>query len=91
LKIFLLFRKIRPAEISLRHKPSKRFLFYTLTGWGIPAVITGTALGIDLSGLTSYDILKPNFGIGSCWFNGILYRCLIVFSNNPSKSELFPV
>ena len=38
----------------------------------MPLAINGTAVGIDMSSLTAYDILKPNFGISSCWFNGKL-------------------
>ena len=69
-QILFSWRKLRPSDPSSRHKPSKRFLYYSLVSWGIPSFITGTALGIDMSSLTSYDILKPNFGMGSCWFNG---------------------
>jgi hypothetical protein len=43
---------------------------YLAVGWGLPLITTLVALGIDLSPLTSFDLIKPNFGLSSCWFHG---------------------
>ena len=39
-------------------------------GWGIPILVTTVVMAIDLSPLTSYQLIKPNFAVESCWFHG---------------------
>lgn len=51
-------------------KSSRRLVYYSLIGWGLPFLFALVAIGIDVSPLTSYEIFKPNFGISSCWFHG---------------------
>ena len=49
---------------------SLRFFAYCCFAFGIPSVLSVLAVAVDLSPLTSYDVVKPNFGKMSCWFYG---------------------
>ena len=39
------------------------------------------AVAVDLSPLTSYDVVKPNFGKMSCWFYGEYIITLLSISS----------
>ena len=47
-----------------------RFFAYCCFAFGVPLVLSVLAVSLDLSPLTSYDVVKPNFGKMSCWFYG---------------------
>ena len=47
-----------------------RFFAYCCFAFGVPLVLSVLTVSLDLSPLTSYDVVKPNFGKMSCWFYG---------------------
>ncbi len=63
--IFLTFRSIR----SRAQNGESRFLYFGLIGWIFPLLLSISTLTLDLS-LNKENHLRPNFGNGTCWFNG---------------------
>ena len=57
-----------------------RFFAYCCFALGVPLVLSVLAVVVDLSPLSSYDVVKPNFGKMSCWFYGV--------NNDRAYSEL---
>ncbi|KAL9925817.1 G-protein coupled receptor Mth2 [Glossina fuscipes] len=53
---------------SFEKDHNKRFLIYSVYGWGLPTIITVTTITLTKSNLLS-ESLRPNFGHGMCWFN----------------------
>ena len=47
-----------------------RFFAYCCFAFGVPLALSVLAVVVDLSPLSSYDVVKPNFGKMSCWFYG---------------------
>ena len=86
------------ASTNIDHNHNLRFAAYCCFAFGIPSVLSVLAVAVDLSPLTSYDVVKPNFGKMSCWFYGenleraeIFLRCddLASLSGRPSVVYYF--
>jgi hypothetical protein len=46
----------------------RRFMFYSIYGWGVPFVIVIIGQILDnVEGLPE-NTIKPQFGVESCWF-----------------------
>ncbi|XP_032595168.2 G-protein coupled receptor Mth2 [Drosophila grimshawi] len=64
-----------------RREQRKRFLWYSLYGWGMPTVLTTITASLSKSTILS-DSIRPVFGNGRCWFtyDTIGFASLIFFS-----------
>ena len=70
----ILFRKVpRFGGVRGNGRDIRPFI-----GWGLPSLVTIAVMAIDLSPMTSHDLMKPNFAVVSCWFYGKtgIYRYL---------------
>ncbi|XP_073824519.1 methuselah-like 15 [Musca autumnalis] len=52
---------------NFKKNQNKRFLLYSLYGWGLPTVITVVTVTLTKTEVLSENI-RPNFGHGRCWF-----------------------
>ena len=51
-----------------RNKLGKRFIYYSLYGWGVPLTIVGIGQVMDISKNLPDNFVKPQFGVWTCWF-----------------------
>lgn len=65
--IWWTFRDFRPSSLE-RNQEIFRLRLYSAYAWGIPLLIATIAVTIDQ--LPDTDLLKPGFGVRSCWFSG---------------------
>ncbi|XP_037817401.1 G-protein coupled receptor Mth2 [Lucilia sericata] len=52
---------------GFKKNQTKRFLLYSLYGWGLPTLITAITVTLTKTEVLSENI-RPNFGHGRCWF-----------------------
>lgn len=52
---------------GLNKNQTKRFLLYSLYGWGLPTLFTATTATLAKTQILS-EKFRPNFGQGRCWF-----------------------
>jgi len=59
----------------VRFDETRLFLGYSLYGWGVPlALLVLTATMHFLP--EGYAVLRPHFGVNTCWFHGKAYNFL---------------
>ncbi|XP_055917318.1 G-protein coupled receptor Mth2 isoform X2 [Eupeodes corollae] len=67
---------------GMNQKHNKKFIFYSLYGWGLPSLATTITIC-----LTKFDILsehlRPKFGKGRCWFEHTLAKSQLIFFSCP--------
>ncbi|KAG7209000.1 hypothetical protein KM043_015167 [Ampulex compressa] len=51
-----------------RAKPKTLFFYYSLWGWGPPALLILVSMAMDLSPTIPMTYVKPTFGTERCWF-----------------------
>ncbi|XP_037936208.1 probable G-protein coupled receptor Mth-like 1 [Teleopsis dalmanni] len=65
--IWWTFRDFRPSSLE-RNQEMVRLRLYSAYAWGIPLLITVIAAIVDH--LPETQLLRPGFGVRSCWFSG---------------------
>ncbi|XP_075151549.1 methuselah-like 15 [Haematobia irritans] len=65
--IWQTFGSAKKKHHAFKSSQNKRFLWYSLYGWGLPTVITVITVTLTKSDVLSENI-RPNFGHGRCWF-----------------------
>ncbi|XP_023163454.1 G-protein coupled receptor Mth2-like [Drosophila hydei] len=65
----------------IKRAQHRRFLWYSLYGWGMPTVLTSITASLSKSDVLPENI-RPMFGHGRCWFtyDTIGYASLVFFS-----------
>ncbi|XP_013109639.2 G-protein coupled receptor Mth2 [Stomoxys calcitrans] len=65
--IWQTFGSAKKKHHTFKSSQNKRFLWYSLYGWGLPTAITVITVTLTKSDVLS-DNIRPNFGHGRCWF-----------------------
>lgn len=65
--VYVLDFRSAKKKHGFKGKQNKRFLLYSLYGWGLPTVITAVTVTLTKSDVLS-EKFRPNFGHGRCWF-----------------------
>lgn len=61
-----IFRSAKKKH-GFKKNQTKRFLLYSLYGWGLPTLITAITVTLTKTEALSENF-RPNFGHGRCWF-----------------------
>ena len=75
------FSDLKPRSLrhhNRRHHLGFRFLMYSLYAWGVPTLIVSVGQILDNVANVPENIIKPDFGVYSCWFGGIETVCNII-------------
>lgn len=69
------------SKNAQRREQRKRFIWYSVYGWGLPTILTLITASLSRSDVLSENI-RPNFGNGRCWFtyDTIGFASLLFFS-----------
>ncbi|XP_055853658.1 G-protein coupled receptor Mth2 [Episyrphus balteatus] len=67
---------------SMNNKHNKKFIFYSLYGWGLPSLLTTITICLTKFDILS-DHLRPKFGKGRCWFEHTLAKSQLIFFSCP--------
>ncbi|XP_067637536.1 probable G-protein coupled receptor Mth-like 1 [Eurosta solidaginis] len=65
--IWWTFRDFRPSSLE-RNQELLRLRLYSAYAWGVPLLISVIAFTVD--NLPETQLLRPGFGVRSCWFSG---------------------
>lgn len=82
---FDVWRTLRVATRELRVSSGtqwRRFFFYSLASWTLPAIIVGLAVFFDDRSSGMPDDLRPLFGRHGCWFGQ--RKALLIFFAGPA-------
>ncbi|XP_055388156.1 G-protein coupled receptor Mth [Condylostylus longicornis] len=80
--IWLTFGSTSRPRGNFGNQELKRFLMYSLYGWGMPILITLLTMSVTRFNLVSDD-LQPKFGEGRCWFQYAHSKPHLVFFLGP--------
>jgi hypothetical protein len=65
-------RKLPSSETLLspqsKSQQRRKFLYYCCFAFGLPLTLAVGAMAVDLSSVE--NVVRPNFGMMSCWFYG---------------------
>ncbi|KAL1140791.1 hypothetical protein AAG570_000719 [Ranatra chinensis] len=65
----------RQVRLSERQTPTtagyenKSYVRYSMYAWSVPVFILVLSLALEFSPFASQTVVKPNFGVNSCWFH----------------------
>lgn len=69
----------RSLHGSVKQRERKKFIMYSIYAWGCASTLTTVCMIMDLVPGIPENVIRPEFGKGSCWFNCEFYYffCLI--------------
>lgn len=64
---FIFYYRSTESTNIIKRAQHRRFLWYSLYGWGMPTVLTSITASLSKSDVLPENI-RPMFGHGRCWF-----------------------
>ncbi|XP_014210183.1 uncharacterized protein LOC106640606 [Copidosoma floridanum] len=77
--IWWTFGGLRSLHGSVKQREHKKFIMYSIYAWGCASMLTGICMIMDLVPGIPEDIIRPEFGVASCWFNTNIARAIYFY------------
>jgi hypothetical protein len=67
---YLCYTVLKNDEVRMpKQTEHKIFRYYSGYAWGLPVLVVGVSMAVDLMPTIPSSYLKPNFGDNKCWFS----------------------